>query len=61
VVAVEHPGWADGLRARGHTVEVVGREGAHGFGHAHLLATNPSGGWSGGSDSRAVIGAAAGY
>ena len=55
------PAWADGLRDRGHDVAVAPPEGAHGFGHAHLLAVNPAGGWSGAADPRAEIEAAAGY
>jgi gamma-glutamyltranspeptidase/glutathione hydrolase len=55
------PAWADGLRGRGHPVEVAGPEGAHGFGHAHLVAVNPAGGWAGCADPRARIGAASGY
>jgi gamma-glutamyltranspeptidase / glutathione hydrolase len=55
------PGWADGLRARGHDVTVAPVDGAHGFGHAHLLAVNPAGGWAGAADPRAEIEAAAGY
>ena len=33
----------------------------NGFGHAHLLAANPAGGWAGAADPRAEIGDAAGY
>lgn len=55
------PGWADGLRARGHDVVVAPPEGAHGFGHAHLIAARADGGWAGAADPRALVGAAAGY
>jgi gamma-glutamyltranspeptidase/glutathione hydrolase len=55
------PGWAEGLRERGHPVVVAPPEGAHGFGHAHLLARNPAGGWAGAADPRADIGSTAGY
>lgn len=53
--------WVDGLRQRGHDVVVAPPEGAHGFGHAHLLAAHPGGGWAGAADPRAEVGAAAGY
>lgn len=53
--------WAGGLRDRGHQVDVTGPESTHAFGHTHLLAVNPGGGWSGATDPRAQIGAAAGY
>ena len=53
-------GWADGLRERGHDVVVASPDGAHGFGHAHLIAAHPAGGWAGAADPRAQIGAAAG-
>jgi gamma-glutamyltranspeptidase/glutathione hydrolase len=55
--------WAEGLRGRGHDVVVAPAEGAHGFGHAHLLAAGPApgGAWAGAADPRAEIGAAAGY
>ena len=64
VVQVEShapPSWAEGLRERGHPVAVAPPEAAHGFGHAHLLAVNPAGGWSGAADPRAEIGDASGY
>jgi len=63
VVAVEHDaaGWADGLRARGHPVAVAEPAALAHFGHAHLLAVHPGGGWAGAADPRAVIGAAVGY
>lgn len=53
--------WPDGLRERGHPVELAAPEAVHAFGHAHLLAANPAGGWAGCADPRARIGAAAGY
>ena len=53
--------WADGLRDRGHDVVVAPPDGSHGFGHAHLLAANPAGGWAGAADPRANIGSTAGY
>jgi len=53
--------WAGGLRALGHDVAVATVEGAHGFGHAHLLAAVEGGGWAGAADPRAEVGAAAGW
>lgn len=53
--------WAQGLRARGHDAVVARPEGAHGFGHAHLLAVAAAGGWAGAADPRAEVGAAVGY
>jgi gamma-glutamyltranspeptidase/glutathione hydrolase len=53
--------WVEALRARGHEVVVAGVEDTRGFGHAHLLAVAPAGGWAGAADPRALIGAAAGY
>ena len=53
-------GWADGLRTRGHTVEVAGDGDIAGFGHAHLIAATEAG-WAGAADPRALVGAAAGY
>lgn len=53
------PSWADGLRARGHTVHVApGDTGA--FGHAHLI-TAGRGAYGGAADPRSLIGSAAGY
>jgi gamma-glutamyltranspeptidase/glutathione hydrolase len=53
------PLWADGLRARGHQVNVV--EGlASRFGHAHVIDVR-EGSLSGAADPRALIGLAAGY
>jgi len=53
--------WVDALRARGHAVVVAGEDDTRGFGHAHLLAAAPGGGWAGAADPRALIGAASGY
>jgi gamma-glutamyltranspeptidase/glutathione hydrolase len=59
VVEVEEGApWADGLRERGHTVEVLPY--GSGFGHAHLIDLLPSGMLAGAADSRALIGAAIG-
>jgi gamma-glutamyltranspeptidase/glutathione hydrolase len=55
------PAWAEGLSELGHDVVVAPAAGAHGFGHSHLLAANPAGGWGGAADPRADVGAAAGY
>jgi gamma-glutamyltranspeptidase/glutathione hydrolase len=51
--------WVDGLRRRGHEVEVV--EGITGtFGHAQLIEVTESG-LAGAADPRALVGAAVGY
>jgi gamma-glutamyltranspeptidase/glutathione hydrolase len=51
--------WSNGLRERGHEVEVV--EGVTGtFGHAHLIEVIESG-LAGAADPRALVGAAVGY
>ena len=50
-------GWAGGLEARGHEVEVVGADPA-GFGHAHVIEVRPDGVRAGASDVRAMTGAA---
>ena len=52
------PAWADGLRRRGHNVEVVPP--GHSFGHAHLIDVGVGGMRSGAADPRAEVGAAAG-
>ena len=60
VEAAAGPGWAAGLRDRGHPVEVV--EGlVGGFGHAHLIEIGVDGMRAGAADPRAVISAAIGY
>lgn len=62
-VAVEgsaDPGWAAGLEARGHEVDIVdGMTGA--FGHAQLIDVVDDGSLAGAADPRAMIGAAQGY
>ena len=51
--------WVDGLRDRGHDVDVV--EGVTGtFGHAQLIEVTESG-LAGAADPRALVGAAVGY
>jgi gamma-glutamyltranspeptidase/glutathione hydrolase len=51
----EAAGWADGLRERGHRVELP----AHTrFGHAHLAVRTADGGWAAASDPRAAGSAA---
>ncbi|MDQ6696860.1 MAG: gamma-glutamyltransferase [Actinomycetota bacterium] len=50
-------GWAEGLEARGHRVEVAGPDPA-GFGHAHCIERAPDGTRRGAADPRAIIGAA---
>lgn len=62
VVEVEAAGggWAEGLRARGHEVEVVARF-APGFGHAQLIERRLDGMLGGAADPRAEVEAAAGY
>jgi gamma-glutamyltranspeptidase/glutathione hydrolase len=51
--------WSDGLRARGHEVEIV--EGVSGtFGHAQLIEVTESG-LAGAADPRALVGDAIGY
>jgi gamma-glutamyltranspeptidase/glutathione hydrolase len=52
-------GWADGLRARGHTV--VDSPDAGSFGHAHVIEVSGRGGLAGAADPRAEVGDAAGY
>lgn len=53
------PDWVEGLRDRGHVVEVV--EGVTGtFGHAQLIEVTDSG-LAGAADPRALVGAAVGY
>ena len=52
------PAWADGLRRRGHRVDVAGFDPA-GFGHAHLIESRIDGTLRGGSDRRALIGGVA--
>lgn len=51
--------WVDGLRGRGHAVEVRNGFGA-GFGHAQLIEVSTEG-LRGAADPRAVIGSAAGH
>lgn len=51
------PGWAAGLEARGHRVEVAGFDPA-GFGHAQLIEVRPDAMRAGASDVRAMTGAA---
>ena len=46
------PRVGDGLERRGHRAVVAGPEGAHGFGHAHLIAATEAG-WAAASDPRA--------
>lgn len=63
-VQLEHgapPAWEVGLAERGHPVSVAPPQAAHAFGHAHLLAAHPAGGWAGAADPRAEVGAALGY
>ena len=63
-VQLEHgapPAWEVGLAERGHPVSVAPPQAAHAFGHAHLLAAHPAGGWAGAADPRAEVGAARGY
>jgi gamma-glutamyltranspeptidase/glutathione hydrolase len=52
-------GWTAGLESRGHTVTALG-PGVGNFGHAHAIAVTGDV-LAGGSDRRAVTGAAAGY
>jgi gamma-glutamyltranspeptidase len=47
--------WVDGLRARGHRIEVPPHTG---FGHAHLAVRHDDGGWSAAADPRAAGSAA---
>lgn len=49
--------WADGLRERGHEVEVAGFDPA-GFGHAHLIEVRDDGIRAGAADPRSMTGAA---
>lgn len=51
--------WADGLRSRGHQVEVVPRGDLSGFGHAHIIERDGDG-WRGAADPRARASAALG-
>jgi gamma-glutamyltranspeptidase/glutathione hydrolase len=51
-------GWATGLEARGHEVRPLGR-GAN-VGHAHVITLTTAGTYAGGSDARALSGAAIG-
>ncbi len=51
------PAWADGLRDRGHRVEVAGADPA-GFGHAHCIERSADGTLTGAADPRAIVGAA---
>jgi gamma-glutamyltranspeptidase/glutathione hydrolase len=55
------PGWADGLRARGHTVTVTEPGAAGSFGHAHLIGVSDRGGLAGAADPRSEIGDSVGY
>jgi len=50
-------GWAEGLEARGHRVDVAAPDPA-GFGHAHCIERAPDGSSGGAADPRAIIGAA---
>ena len=52
--------WAEGLLARGHTVDVQRGMQAH-FGHAHLIELRDDGMLAGAADPRALVSAAAGY
>jgi gamma-glutamyltranspeptidase/glutathione hydrolase len=52
--------WIDGLRARGHDVE-VGPAWAATYGHAHLIDRLPSGVLAGAADPRAVTGSCTAY
>jgi len=52
--------WADGLRERGHPVDVIDGFTAA-FGHAHLIEVLPDGMLAGAADPRAQISLAAGY
>lgn len=54
------PGWATGLRERGHAVEVVDVLGGA-FGHAQLIEVDGEGMRAGAADPRALVGAAVGY
>jgi len=50
-------GWSDGLAARGHrVVRLPALDSA--FGHAHVIARLPDGGWAAAADPRTVIGSA---
>jgi gamma-glutamyltranspeptidase/glutathione hydrolase len=51
--------WAEGLRARGHTVQIRNGMGS-GFGHAHLIEVTADG-LRGAADPRSLIGSAAGH
>ncbi len=50
--------WIDGLRARGHVVEVAGAWDS-GFGHAHLIERTGDGSLAGAHDARALTGGTA--
>jgi gamma-glutamyltranspeptidase/glutathione hydrolase len=52
-------GWVDGLRERGHTVEVIEGVTAS-FGHAQLIEVTETG-VAGAADPRALVGDAVGY
>lgn len=60
VVLEDHAptGWAEGLSARGHNVEVRDR---WNWGHAHLIALNDDNMLSGAADPRALTSSSAGY
>lgn len=49
--------WPEGLRSRGHRVEVASADPA-GFGHAHCIERLPDGRLAGAADPRSMIGAA---
>jgi gamma-glutamyltranspeptidase/glutathione hydrolase len=49
--------WAEGLRGRGHAVEVAGFDPA-GFGHAHVVEVRDDGIRAGAADPRSMVGAA---
>jgi gamma-glutamyltranspeptidase/glutathione hydrolase len=53
------PSWADGLIARGHTVELTPSF-SHAFGHAQVITRHASG-WEGAADPRSLAGAAMGF
>lgn len=63
VVGVERgvpDAWVDGLRARGHEVEVHGAWNS-GYGHAHLIERHDDGTLGGAADPRALTGATAAW
>ena len=51
--------WADGLRARGHTVHEVGAHDSA-FGHAHAIVRDNDDLLTGAADQRTRVGSAAG-